>query len=103
MIVFGGIEEPFFPETTDDVWQLDLDAGVWTEKTRLPTGLAAMAAAAIPRHMSLAPTIEIVIYGGIVDAWSFPPDLSDRTLVYTSDTPVPRRPSTVPTQTHSLD
>ena len=90
MVVFGGIREPFFPETVDDAWQLDFDTLVWSEKAPMPVGLAGVSADAIPRQMNVSPTIKVLIYGGVVDAWSFPPDLSDRTLVYTSDSRVRR-------------
>jgi hypothetical protein len=90
MLVFGGIEMPFFPETLDDVWQLDLDTVTWTEKASMPGGLAGMTLALVPSTLQTASTGQVLIYGGVVDAWSFPYDLSDRTLVYTSDTRVAR-------------
>jgi len=85
MVVFGGIEEPFFPEAMDDCWQLDLDTLVWSEKAPLPFDLAGMSVATVPRQMCTSRTAEVLIYGGITDAWSFPPDLSNSTLIYTSD------------------
>ena len=89
MLIFGGIEEPFFPETMDDVWQLDLDTLGWTEVTSLPGGLASMAIAVVPSRMRASPAVEALIYGGVTDAWSFPLDLSNSTLIYTSDVRVP--------------
>jgi hypothetical protein len=85
MLVFGGIETPFFPETLDSVWQLDLDTLTWTEKTSMNQGLASMTAAVVPRSMTEGSMIQVMIYGGVLDAWSFPLDLSDATTMYTSD------------------
>jgi hypothetical protein len=87
MLIFGGVEESFAPNiaTLNDVWQLDLDELVWTEKTAMETGLAGMITAVVPRRMTSSPQIEVLIYGGLVDVWAFPPELSDSTLVYTSD------------------
>jgi len=95
MLVFGGIEQSTFPETLDDVWQLDVDTLTWTQMSSLPTGLAGMTVGVIPRHMIASPLAEILIYGGVVDAWSFPLDLSNSTCIYTSDIrlgPVPATP-----------
>jgi hypothetical protein len=87
MLVFGGIDGSLPPDidTLDDVWQLDLDELFWTEKTPMPTGLAAMTVELIPRRVSASRMFEVMIYGGVVDAWSFPYELSEMTSVYTSD------------------
>jgi hypothetical protein len=85
MLIFGGIETPFFPETLDDVWQFDLDTSTWEEKSPMESGLAGMTAAAVPRSMADSQMVEVLIYGGVVDAWSFPLDLSNSTTLYTSD------------------
>jgi hypothetical protein len=85
MLVLGGLDGSFFPETMDDVWQLDLRTLSWTEKAALPDGLAAMVAQTIPAEVRPSWTGQVLLYGGVVDAWSFPYDLSDSTLVYTAD------------------
>lgn len=87
MLVLGGIEDRSVPTTMADVWQLDLDRLRWTEKAPLPTGLAGMAAAVAPTRLEPSGTQSVLAYGGVLDAWSFPPELSDRTLIYTSDVP----------------
>ena len=87
MLVFGGIEDALPPDidALDDIWQLDLDELVWTEKTPMPTGLAGMTIELMTRRMGASRMFKVLIYGGIMDAWSFPYELSDITCVYTSD------------------
>jgi hypothetical protein len=85
MLVFGGIRSPFFPETIDNVWELDLETLSWTRNTDLPSGLARMAVGAVPTDLSDGANHQVLLYGGVVEDWSFPHRLSDATLLYTSD------------------
>jgi hypothetical protein len=93
MMVFGGIEGNSFPETVDDVWQLNLDTLVWTEKSPMPGGAAEMTVDIVPRRLGSSLNAQVLIYGGVTDAWSFPYDLSSDTLIYTSDLRVPSAPA----------
>jgi hypothetical protein len=90
MLIFGGIETAFYPETMDDIQALDLETMTWSEKTHLPTGLANMAVGVIPSQSSTSSKVQVLLYGGLEKAWSFPHDLSDSTLEYTSDVSVRR-------------
>jgi len=105
MLVFGGLDEGLPPNinTLADVWQLDLDRVVWTEKTAMHSGLAGMAAAVIPRQPGRSRYLEVLIYGGLVDAWSFPYELSDATSIYTSDIASRRELARGPSQPCSSD
>jgi hypothetical protein len=87
VLVFGGLDDGLPPniETMDDVWQLDIDSLDWTEKTPMSSGLAGPTVAVVPRRISFSRMFEVLIYGGVVDAWSFPYVLSDNTSIYTSD------------------
>jgi hypothetical protein len=85
MIVFGGIREPFWPETISEVWELDLRALRWTRRKDLPHGLAEMAIGAIPSDLAVGSEEQVLLFGGVIDAWSFPLVLSDETWIYTSD------------------
>jgi hypothetical protein len=85
MLVFGGIRSEFWPETTSEVWQLDFATLEWTRKADLPFGLAAMVADAMPTEITRGPNAQVMIFGGVIEPWSFPSLISDETLVYTSD------------------
>jgi hypothetical protein len=85
MLIFGGIIESLFAETLDDVWQLDLDTLSWTNKRTLPSGLASMALAVTPAEPGRHLKHEVLLYGGVVEADTFPLRVSDATLIYTSD------------------
>jgi hypothetical protein len=91
MLVFGGVETPSHPDTIDEIWQLDLDTLIWTEKSAMSTGLAGMAMDVVPSGLSGSRMVQVLIYGGVVDAWSLPYDLSDSTSIYTSDVRTPLR------------
>lgn len=92
MLVFGGIEGERFPETVDDVWQLNLDTLRWTEQSPMPEATAQMTVDVLPHRLSSSINGQVLIYGGMIDAWSFPYDLSNETLIYTSDVRVPSAP-----------
>jgi hypothetical protein len=93
MVVFGGIENGIAPETVDDVWQLNLDTLTWAAKNPMPGGLAEMTVDVIPPSLRSSLRAQVLVYGGIVDAWSFPYDLSNDTMIYTSDVRVPSAPA----------
>jgi hypothetical protein len=101
MVVFGGIEQGIVPETVDDVWQLDLDTLSWTEKSPMPSRLAQMTVDTIPPSLRSSLREQVLIYGGMVDAWSFPYDLSDNSLIYTSDQRVPSASSPLQARSES--
>lgn len=85
MLVFGGVRSEFWPEATNEVWELDLTALGWARKTDLPRELARMSIDAVPSELLPDSTAQVLIFGGVIDPWSFPVVLSDETLVYTSD------------------
>jgi hypothetical protein len=85
MVVFGGTREPFWPETIAEVWEFDLTTFQWTEKSNLPYGLAEMAVGVVPSNLADDSNTQVLLFGGVVEAWSFPPVLSDETWIYTSD------------------
>ena len=85
MIVFGGIRDNFWPETISEVWELDLRSLQWTRKSDLPQGLAEMAVGVIPPEIGDRSLEQVLLVGGVMDAWSFPLVLSDESWVYTSD------------------
>jgi hypothetical protein len=97
MVVFGGIREPFWPETTAEVWDFDLETLRWTRKPDLPYGLAEMAVGVVPDGKVDAETAQVLLFGGVTDAWSFPLELSDTTWIYTSDVVRTTTLITVPT------
>jgi hypothetical protein len=105
MLVFGGLDEGLPPNinTLADVWQLDLDRVVWTGKSAMHSGLAGMAAAVIPPQPGGSRYVEVLIYGGLVDAWSFPYELSDATSIYTSDIASRRELARGPSQPFTSD
>jgi len=85
MLVFGGTRAPFWPETIAEVWEFDLTTLQWTRKADLPYGLAEMAVGVAPSDLADSDTAEVLLFGGVIDAWSFPLVLSDDTWIYTSD------------------
>jgi len=85
MVVFGGTRAPFWPETIAEVWELDLTTLRWTRKKDLPYGLAEMAVGMVPSDLAEGDTAQVLLFGGVIDAWSFPLVLSDETWIYTSD------------------
>jgi hypothetical protein len=85
MIVFGGIRDNFWPDTISEVWELDLKALRWTRKSDLPQGLAEMVVGVIPFEIADRSVEQVLLVGGVVDAWSFPLVLSDASWVYASD------------------
>jgi hypothetical protein len=85
MIVFGGIRSPFFPETIDEVWELDLEALRWSRKADIPSGLARMALDVVPTELVDSATRQVLLFGGVERAWPVPHLLSEESLIYTSD------------------
>ena len=85
MIVFGGIREAFWPETIAEVWELDVATRGWHRKSDLPFGLAEMTAGLVPPGKGDGAAFQVLVHGGVIDAWSFPQVLSDETWIYTSD------------------
>jgi hypothetical protein len=85
MVVFGGTRDPFWPETIAEVWELDLMTFQWTQKSNLPHELAEMAVGVVPSNLADHCNTQVLLFGGVVEAWSFPLVLSDATWIYTSD------------------
>jgi hypothetical protein len=85
MFVFGGIRDNFWPETISEVWEFDLAALSWTRKSDLPYGLAEMAVGVLPPEFEESSLEQVLLVGGVIDAWSFPLVLSDASWVYASD------------------
>jgi hypothetical protein len=96
MLVFGGARSEFWPEATSEVWELDLSSLEWTRKTDLPHDLARMSLDEVPSELSAASKGQVLIFGGVIDPWSFPVLQSDETLVYTSDATQPDKILAVP-------
>jgi hypothetical protein len=85
MVVFGGTREPLWPETIAEVWEFDLATLQWSKKSNLPRGLAEMVVGVVPSNLVGDSKEQVLLFGGVIDAWSFPHVLSDATWIYTSD------------------
>jgi hypothetical protein len=82
MLVFGGIETPFFPITIGEIWSLDLRTQRWQLQGSYSDGLAEMAVAVLPGDPEAPRHRRALLQGGVIEPWSFPARLSDETIVY---------------------
>jgi N-acetylneuraminic acid mutarotase len=82
MLILGGIDTPFFPRSLGDIWSFDLVKQVWNQLEEYETGLARMAAVALPADPDAPWQRRALLFGGVIDPWSFPNTLSDATFIY---------------------